>query len=624
MRFQTRLLLVFSLLIVLLVGVLGVGFYRYSTKQLEQEALVGQEVAAAQMLHQLDNLVRPMDFISTYFLSIEDILTSLRVLSEVDRNNPDNALYVMDARQSIKSALLSYSFDRNFHRVNILTRQDFLTSNFVSPSVPDARVAERLAAIPWYGAAEAAKGRVVLIPPFRDPWGPEPGDGPEVFALVRAVQGGGMGNGYVEIQRPKAELTSVFTVAEPESVRILARTREGALLYAAGYASKELMEQDLATISHGPRPAAMVVNSLTDERELISITDSTYSGVTIFMARNRNALLQPIVLAGRFTVVIGLATLLLSLAYIAVFTNRLTKPIRELKQRMEQTELGNLPEQNTPLGSNNEIESLNQSFGQLRARLNEAVKREIQAHALQMQAHFDSLQAQVNPHFLFNTLNVLSHRGLMSGDEEVCEICDSIAAMLRYSTETGTRHATVAEEVAHVGNYLLLMKKRLEHKLVYHIEVDPRIRRERLPRIVLQQIAENAVVHGMNKAGGVLRLEIIGTSLADGWQILIRDNGGGFAPETLSTLKAKMTDIRRQMDGPGVSAGMGFGGMGIVNTCARLHAFFQGDELFRIGNAAAGAEVVVGACVRCGQGSAPDEPSSGKKAPAGCPGGEGT
>lgn len=595
MRFQTRLLLVYSLLIVLLVGILGVGFYRYSTRVLEQEALDSQEVALAQMHHQVDNLVRPMAFISTYFLSIEDMLTSLKVLSEMDRRNPENSLYVMEARRIIKSALLSYSFDRNFHRVNILTRQDFLSSNFLAPSVADNRVADRLATIPWYAEAEAAKGRVVLLPPFQDPWGPEPDDGPSVFALVRAVQGGGMGYGYVEIQRPQSELTSVFAVSEPESVRIVALTREGSLLYQNGYTADALLQQDLKMASAQSRDTAMVDNPLTGERELLSVVSSEYSGVTILMARSRSALLQPIVLAGRLTLILGVSILLLSLAYIAIFSRQLTKPIRELKRKMEQTELDNLPERNAPLNSNNEIEALNQSFGQLRGRLNDAVKRELQAHALQMQAHFDSLQAQVNPHFLFNTLNVLSHRGLMSGDEEICEICDSIAAMLRYSTETGTRHASVAEDLEHVGNYLLLMKKRLEHKLVYEVRVPPEILKERLPRIVLQQIAENAIVHGMKKAGEVMRLEIVGEALPDGWQISIRDNGDGFPAQTLSALRKKLAAVRQEMDGPGMATGMGFGGMGIVNTYARLHAFFQGREIFEIENGEAGATVTIGA-----------------------------
>ena len=532
MRFQTRLLLVYFLLIVLLVGLLGYGFFRYSAHALEEDAMAAQAVMADQMLTGTENLVRPMDFISTYFLSIRDILTSLDVLAHMDREKLENQYYVNEARRIINGALLSYSFDRSFYRVNIITRKDFLTSNFLTPSVSDADAAARIAETPWFDKADAALGKVVLLPPFQDPWGAGKGDGKRVFALVRAVQGSVGGEAYLEVQREVTELDRLFTVPEPETTRLLAVTRAGSVLARSGGVDAAMDAWDRELLVRGVRKPEPMRNPTTGDMEFVSVSHSNYSGVTLLLVRSRSALIAPIVVAGRATALLCLAILLLSLAYIAWFSNRLARPIRELTRKMEGTGLENLSGLNPPLETGlasvrtphpggNEIEALNQSFGQLRARLNEAVNREIRSHALQVQAHLDSLQAQVNPHFLYNILNVLSHRGLVNGDEEIVEICDGIASMLRYATGTGSRVATIGEEAEHVGHYLLLMKKRLEHKLAYSIDIAPELLGEPMLKIVLQQFAENAISHGFPPKGGVMRIDIEGTPTSGGWRIIV-------------------------------------------------------------------------------------------------------
>ena len=130
--------------------------------------------------------------------------------------------------------------------------------------------------------------------------------------------------------------------------------------------------------------------------------------------------------------------LLFSLLYVAVSTSHLTKSIIQLQNVLENTNLETL-DQMEPLefrNENDEFQRIGQVYEEMRSRLSKSIGRERQLLTLQLQAQFDMLQAQVNPHFIYNALNVISSRGILDDDEVICEMCDELAGLLRYSTDT--------------------------------------------------------------------------------------------------------------------------------------------------------------------------------------------
>jgi len=201
----------------------------------------------------------------------------------------------------------------------------------------------------------------------------------------------------------------------------------------------------------------------------------------------------------------------------------------------------------------------------------------------------------VNPHCIYNILNVLSNKGIVNGDDEICEICDNIASMLRYSTSTLKRTATIAEELEHVRKYLMLMKKRFEHRLEFEISADPEICNAAIPKIVLQQIVENSINHGFEKLQTIMYISVKGYASDGWWYIEITDNGQGFAPEVLNQLKIKMEEVKKELSGTESYKGLAIGGMGLINTYARLLLFHHGKFVFKLENAeGGGAKVTIG------------------------------
>lgn len=195
---------------------LGIGFYRYSSNLFEQNAYTNLSALANRMSQQVDNLIRPMDFVTMYLLSNGEFMSAMASLSALDRADPDNLLYLNEGWQTINGALLSYSLTKNFYSVNVFNRRgDFLSSNFQQHR--DVRnVAAAIGHLPWAAEADRAAGRAVILPPYPDPWTAAPGAA--VYGLARSVQGPTGGMGYLEVQNSAEDLSKLFTVPDLRAV----------------------------------------------------------------------------------------------------------------------------------------------------------------------------------------------------------------------------------------------------------------------------------------------------------------------------------------------------------------------------------------------------------------------
>ena len=608
MRLRTRLLLTYSLLVLLLVVALGIGFYRYSSTLFERNAYSSLSALADRMAQQLDNLLRPMDFVTTYLLSDGGFMSAMASLSNVDRTDPRNLIYINEGWQTINGALLSYAVTKNFYSVNVFNRRgDFLSSNFRQHRDTE-NVAGTIDSLPWIAEAERAGGRAVIFSPYPDPWGTA--GHPMVYGLARSVQGPTGGIGYLEVQNPADDLRKLFTVPDLHSLAVLAVSTSGQVFYASQPMSPGLMDYYSRRMSSPTGEVTLVRNPVSGEDEILAGGTATSTGIRVVLAQAKAALLEPLVVSRNVTLMIGLLIVAVSFGFNLLSSRQLTQPILRLKEQMERTELANLPERIELAASHDEIASLNHSFERLRARLTEAVQREITSHSLQVEARLDSLQAQVNPHFIYNILTVLANRGLESGDAEIVSICDSLASMLRYSTSMASRSATIGEEIEHVRAYLSLMKKRFEHRLVYAIQVTGEILGQPIPKIVLQQITENSLAHGFREGQETMSVSVRGFLEDSRWIVEISDNGQGFPVEKLAALQHRFRAIDAGLLQPAGREGLAIGGMGLANTYARLALFFGPGFLFCIDNLPTG-----GARVRIGAARGPADSAAGHDGP---------
>ena len=154
----------------------------------------------------------------------------------------------------------------------------------------------------------------------------------------------------------------------------------------------------------------------------------------------------------------------------------------------------------------------------------------------------------------------------MADDEVICEMCGSLGSMLRYSTNNKKRYASVSEELEYLNSYFYLLKSRYENRLNVMIDV------------------ENSIKHGYPETDENMDITITGKQEADGWFVMVEDNGSGAPDDKVSSLKGRFEEIRHSYSNLSISTEAEMGGIGLPNTFARCLLLFQDDLIFELGN----------------------------------------
>lgn len=398
------------------------------------------------------------------------------------------------------------------------------------------------------------------------------------YHLVKDQMGKTASDGeiFAEVWGKEDMVRQIFH-AYDANIRVTAVSGDGRILYQSQ--NGKAADLDTARKLAGQTGIFQRKNQDTGKREIVSAIYSGMTGATILIAEYKGVIWQK--MSGFFWLMCSVLFVLVCLSVFFVYraSKRMARPVDQLRQQIENISFDNVEDAIQIEDSIDEIKALANANAQVIRRLKESLLKEKNLSYLQLQAQYDLLQAQINPHFFYNVLNLISARGLSMGDEEICEICESLSAMFRYATGNRTRYATVEEEMDYLEKYFYLMKLRYRHRLEYDVEADDRIKNEAVPKIVFQQIVENSIKHGFNSGRDVLRISVKGTlHEADRqWEMRFEDNGGGISEDTVREIRERMEQMRESLKSQNSNPEMEFGGMGLLNTYARLVLFF-GDE----------------------------------------------
>ena len=263
------------------------------------------------------------------------------------------------------------------------------------------------------------------------------------------------------------------------------------------------------------------------------------------------------------------------------FSLSITRPIHQLTKAANELSQGRFNQQ-IEVKSNDEIAFLAKTFDEMRININDLIveiqqkaqlEHELQQSKLLLkESQFKSLQSQINPHFLFNTLNTLSKKAYLDGAEETSDLIVSVAGLLRYNLKRIDRSVTLFEEVVVLNQYMEIQKARFTDRLQFKSDIDESCLHVKIPGLTLQPIIENAVIHAIEpeENGGTIWFRI----KRDGpWVIIeIEDSGKGMSREKIEQL-LKGNVVPNE----GHSTGIGF-----QNVVKRLHLFYGMDDLVTI------------------------------------------
>ena len=574
MGFQKKLLITYTLSILFLTFFLSVLFFQYSSGLFETNALAEYSRLSASLNRQLDNLIETMDLVSDNLLSDSEFLTALTVLDTLSRDDLSNNQYINEAKIYVSGLLANYSLIKNFYAVSVYNEHgDFFSSNY-NEHFDLKDPAESYLKWSWIEESQNNPYRIVSIKPQ-----PDIGNKlnpPQVFGRGRVVSGLNEGIFYITVLKKIKELESILVLPDKQFSKILLYNPTGDLFYSSQLLSDDLFQYYRDFSESSPKTGRFISNSLSGRREAVFSTSSEITGMKVILILDRQILLSPLRNISYITLIIGFLIIIVSIGFIWLSSLMITRPLRLIQLKIEDTMLSNLTSGEPINHANNEIVALDRAFQTMQMRLDESIREELDSRTLWMRARFDSLQAQINPHFINNILTVIAARGVKSGDEGIAELCDAVASILRYSTDTIESDSTIGDEIEHLRTYLYLMKQRLQKRLTYNVSIDPELIKTAFPKMILQPFVENSFSHGYNNSFGPIDISIKGKIDGERWILEIGDNGEGFDPDKLKEIRNDMNQIRENPKNSFLNRGMDLGGMGLINTLTRMHLFYEG------------------------------------------------
>ncbi len=178
----------------------------------------------------------------------------------------------------------------------------------------------------------------------------------------------------------------------------------------------------------------------------------------------------------------------------------------------------------------------------LESSRNEEMEKEYAGDILKKQAELDALQSQINPHFLYNTLDSIRGQALAEGVEDIADMTEALSTFFRYSISNRSHVVTLEEELENVRNYFMIQQFRFNNR--FHLQTQPFSRELlescRLPKLTLQPILENAILHGMEGKMGAGTISIRAEAAKSRTVLVISDDGAGMSEGTLLRLQSRL------------------------------------------------------------------------------------
>lgn len=336
-------------------------------------------------------------------------------------------------------------------------------------------------------------------------------------------------------------------------------------VFSAGVSSEAFIaEEDVILASTNPSYMRQDISAVKTENKMTRDTVNEKSGWTIYDYHSKEVYLRA--LLGQ-TISWGALTVLMvvfltgSIWYI---TNPMLDKVESLVQAMNRVEAGDFSVQIVSAGRvPREIRRIVDGFNRMVRQLDKLLIQVKQSAIDQKNAEISAMEAQIDPHFLYNTLDTINWKAIEKEEYEISSMVGILADILRYSIRNPGETVSVGQVLYWMEQYTTLQSKKLDAPLEVEVDVPEQIRNYRVHKLLLQPFVENAIRHGFWQKKEVCRLKVTMRETEDQIHIIIKDNGKGMSPEALARLNDETADAP--------------GHVGISNVRKRLKLYYGDD-----------------------------------------------
>ena len=391
-----------------------------------------------------------------------------------------------------------------------------------------------------------------------------------VISLSRSVELTNVGHtrrGVLLVDMNYSAIEQVFDKAnEQNSGYVYLMDRNGEIIYhpkQKAIYSGMMKENNRMAASY--EDGTHIENFMGEERAVVVKTIG-YTGWKIVNVTPTSKLFRNAIHIGFFMVMICTVTIFLILFGNIFISDRVTEPLRNLEESIRYLEEGHLEDEHIYIGGSHEIRHLGQTITLMVKRMKDLMDKMVREQEDKRKSELDALQSQINPHFLYNTLDSVVWMVECEQYREAISMVKALAKLFRISLSKGNSIITIEDELTHAQNYMSIQQMRYRNKFCVKIDVEPAIRDCITIKLIVQPILENAIYHGMEFMDGEGEITVHGYEKDGDIYIEVSDNGMGIPEETIESL---LTDKSR-------ARGKG-SGIGLWNVNQRIALYFKGD-----------------------------------------------
>ncbi len=585
LSFQKKIFYMASIFFICTALGMSIIFYAYTygknAKDIEKFYIQTNQTIASDM----DYLLADMEKLTTQLVANE---TVQNVFLEAEKDTAFGRLYFdhnieQKARLQKECIALNTPID-NKGIINIYRSPNLFFTNNIGREIPE-RIQARLRDCFEFKNVENGESRVIFVGPHEDPWQLSR-DGSLFISILRplvATYSGRNTVATIEMSESYTKIEEICRLSEQfkELELLILDSESGETIYPCGGCGAEAAEyylqfKDLA------EDRMERIESFDGRDMMLNVQRNERSGWVVFAMQPVEAYNQPLTSMTALLLCLFLVFALGMLFAIFYATNKLTMPIRDLKRAVRSVTLEDI-DIHMDNSANNEIASLQQVFSEILGRLRASANELALSQSAEYEAKIMALQAQINPHFLYNSLMAISAAGMENGNKKVELMCGQLSELFRYAANE-LRNVTIGAELDNVRVYLEFMKWRYLDTVEYTVDVDDRIRDVMIPKLLFQPVVENCFVHAFHSILPPLRIHIHGEIRGGCWIVEIRDNGAGVSGEEMRRLETLKKNVETDLSRKSFGGHLEIGGKALINIFARLYLLYGDSTVFAMEN----------------------------------------
>ncbi len=279
---------------------------------------------------------------------------------------------------------------------------------------------------------------------------------------------------------------------------------------------------------------------------------SDYTGWKIMFTIPYSNLIMEGNIVGLVILVVVLFLCIFLIFQIVYFSNRIARPIKNLELGMS-TAIQNNFSNKIEVASNDEVGKLGSNFNIMLTKINELIADVYTEQRLKKEAEINALQAQINPHFLYNTLNTIRLMAVIQKADKIAQLISSLVNLLQFTAKKAGEFITIRDEIAALKEYVEIQKARYYNKFKVTYEIDEEVQDYKTLKFTLQPIVENAIFHGLEPKGGRGVIHVKISKEKEEIVFMIKDDGVGMDEETQKCLLTVESNDKFRFNKIGIS-----------------------------------------------------------------------